>query len=138
MLLRKDPERFAGVSWEGDNATSFRVELQVDAWDRHRLLEDLSRTFAESGINIVEARCIASPPMVKNRFVVEVADTHTLKGDDQPPARHRVGVRRLPRHARRRASEPRTPGARARCAGSGDDGQPGAGGPSSAPRSPRR
>jgi guanosine-3',5'-bis(diphosphate) 3'-pyrophosphohydrolase len=80
VLLRKDPERFAGVSWEGDNATSFRVELQVDAWDRHRLLEDLSRTFAESGVNIVEARCIASPPMVKNRFVVEVADTHTLKG----------------------------------------------------------
>jgi guanosine-3',5'-bis(diphosphate) 3'-pyrophosphohydrolase len=78
-LLRKDPERFTSVSWEGDHATSFRVELQIDAWDRHRLLEDLSRTFAESGINIVEARCIASPPMVKNRFVVEVVDTHTLK-----------------------------------------------------------
>ena len=31
------------------------------------------------GINIVEARCIVSHPMVKNRFVVEVGDTHTLK-----------------------------------------------------------
>jgi GTP pyrophosphokinase len=79
-LLRKDPERFTNVSWEGDISTAFRVELQVDAWDRHRLLEDLSRTFAESGINIIEARCIASPPMVKNRFVVEVTDTHSLKG----------------------------------------------------------
>ena len=77
--LRKDPERFVPVSWDGDNETSFKVELQVDAWDRHRLLEDLSRTFAEAGINIVEARCIVSHPMVKNRFVVEVGDTQALK-----------------------------------------------------------
>ena len=78
--LRKDPERFVPVSWDGENETSFKVELQVDAWDRHRLLEDLSRTFAEAGINIVEARCIVSHPMVRNRFVVEVGDTQALKG----------------------------------------------------------
>jgi GTP diphosphokinase / guanosine-3',5'-bis(diphosphate) 3'-diphosphatase len=77
--LRKDPDRFVPVSWDGDNETSFRVELQVDGWDRHRLLEDLSRTFAEAGINILEARCTVTHPMVKNRFVVEVADTQTLK-----------------------------------------------------------
>jgi GTP diphosphokinase / guanosine-3',5'-bis(diphosphate) 3'-diphosphatase len=77
--LRKDPERFVRVHWEGDHATAFKVELQIDAWDRHRLLEDLSRTFAESGINIVEARCIVSRPMVANRFVIEVADTQALK-----------------------------------------------------------
>jgi guanosine-3',5'-bis(diphosphate) 3'-pyrophosphohydrolase len=77
--LRKDPERFVDVSWDGDHATAFRVELQIDAWDRHRLLEDLSRTFAEAGINIVEARCLVSEPMVQNRFVVEVADTSALK-----------------------------------------------------------
>jgi GTP pyrophosphokinase len=77
--LRKDPERFVPVSWDGDSVGSFKVELQVDGWDRHRLLEDLSRTFAEAGINIVEARCIVTHPMVKNRFVVEVVDTHTLK-----------------------------------------------------------
>ncbi|HEY2397428.1 MAG TPA: bifunctional (p)ppGpp synthetase/guanosine-3',5'-bis(diphosphate) 3'-pyrophosphohydrolase [Solirubrobacteraceae bacterium] len=79
-LLRKDPERFTSVSWEGDQSTGFIVEIQVDAWDRHRLLEDLSRVFSESGANIVEARCLSTPPMVKNRFVVEVADTHSLKG----------------------------------------------------------
>ena len=79
VSLKKVPERFTDVSWEGDNETSFRVELQVDAWDRTRLLEDLSRTFAEAGINILEARCTVDHPMVKNRFVVEVADTVTLK-----------------------------------------------------------
>jgi GTP diphosphokinase / guanosine-3',5'-bis(diphosphate) 3'-diphosphatase len=77
--LRRDPERFVRVGWDGDSQAAFKVELQVDGWDRHRLLEDLSRTLAEQGINIVEARCVVSPPMVRNRFVVEVADTQTIK-----------------------------------------------------------
>jgi GTP pyrophosphokinase len=77
--LMKSPERFTKVSWAGTSGTSFRVELEVDGWDRHRLLEDLSRTFAECGINILEARCIVDHPMVKNRFVVEVGDTQALK-----------------------------------------------------------
>ncbi len=77
--LAKDPDRFTPVSWEGEHETAFKVELQVDAWDRHRLLEDLSRTFAEAGINIVEARCVVSHPMVQNWFVVEVGDTQVLK-----------------------------------------------------------
>ena len=115
--LRKDPERFVRVHWEGDHETAFRVELQVDAWDRHRLLEDLIRTFAEAGINIVEARCIVSSPMVQNRFVVEVADTQAPQADDHAPAQHRRRLRRLPRHARRRVVRPQAttvsaPGAR--------------------------
>jgi GTP diphosphokinase / guanosine-3',5'-bis(diphosphate) 3'-diphosphatase len=78
-LLRKNPERFTNVSWDGDRSTGFIVEIQIDAWDRHRLLEDLSRAFSESGANILEARCLSMGPMVKNRFVVELADTHTLR-----------------------------------------------------------
>jgi GTP pyrophosphokinase len=77
--LKKNPERFTKVAWEGDPGQSFRAELQIDAWDRTRLLEDLSRTFAETGINILEARCTVVHPMVKNRFVVEVGDTTALK-----------------------------------------------------------
>jgi guanosine-3',5'-bis(diphosphate) 3'-pyrophosphohydrolase len=77
--LRKAPERFVDVSWDGENEASYRVELQVDAYDRTRLLEDLSRTFAEAGINILEATCTTKHPMVKNRFVVEVGDTQQLK-----------------------------------------------------------
>jgi guanosine-3',5'-bis(diphosphate) 3'-pyrophosphohydrolase len=67
------------VSWDGENAASYRVELQVDAWDRTRLLEDLSRTFAEAGINIIEANCTTKHPMVRNRFVIEVGDSQQLK-----------------------------------------------------------
>jgi GTP diphosphokinase / guanosine-3',5'-bis(diphosphate) 3'-diphosphatase len=79
VALKKAPERFTDVNWDGDNESSYRVELQVDAWDRTRLLEDLSRTFAEAGLNILEARCSTKHPMVKNRFVVEVGDTDQLK-----------------------------------------------------------
>jgi GTP diphosphokinase / guanosine-3',5'-bis(diphosphate) 3'-diphosphatase len=77
-VLKRDPDRFTRVSWDGDADTSFRVEIEVDGWDRHRLLEDMSRTLAEAGINILEARCTVNHPMVKNRFVVEVGDTRVL------------------------------------------------------------
>jgi GTP pyrophosphokinase len=77
-VLRRDRERFTEVSWDGDAETAFRVEIQVDGWDRHRLLEDMSRTFAEAGINILEARCTVKLPMVKNTFVVEVGDARVL------------------------------------------------------------
>jgi GTP pyrophosphokinase len=79
VALRKDEDRFVHVSWDGENETAFKVELEVDGWDRHRLLEDLSRTFSEAGINILEARCTVNHPMVRNRFVVEVGDAATLK-----------------------------------------------------------
>ena len=79
QALMKSPERFTKVAWEGDATSSFRVEIQIDAWDRHSLLEDLSRIFSETGINILEARCTVVHPMVKNRFVVEVGDTSALK-----------------------------------------------------------
>ena len=79
QALRKAPERFTDVSWDGDNVASYRVELQVDAYDRTRLLEDLTRTFAEAGANILEARCTTKHPMVRNRFVVEVGDSDQLR-----------------------------------------------------------
>ncbi len=77
--LRKKSDRIVEVSWEGENEATFRVELQVDAYDRVRLLEDLSRSLAESGVNILGATCSTSSPMVRNRFVVEVGDVGQLK-----------------------------------------------------------
>ena len=77
--LMKSPDRFTPVHWAGDNRTSYRVEIAIDAYDRTRLLEDLSRTFSEAGVNIIEARCLTKYPMVQNRFVVEVGDTDQLK-----------------------------------------------------------
>jgi GTP diphosphokinase / guanosine-3',5'-bis(diphosphate) 3'-diphosphatase len=77
--LKRASERFVEVSWVGENEAAYRVELQIDAYDRTRLLEDLSKTFSEAGINIIGATCTTNHPMVKNRFVVEVGDTEQLK-----------------------------------------------------------
>jgi guanosine-3',5'-bis(diphosphate) 3'-pyrophosphohydrolase len=77
--LKRSPDRFVAVGWQGENEASYRVELQIDAYDRTRLLEDLSRTFSEVGINIIGASCTTNHPMVKNRFVIEVGDTEQLK-----------------------------------------------------------
>jgi GTP pyrophosphokinase len=75
----RSPERFTPVSWSGANRQSFRVELAVDAWDRTRLLEDVSRAISESGVNIITAQCQVEDPMVRNRFVVDVGDVETLR-----------------------------------------------------------
>jgi len=77
--LLKNPERFTPVSWGGEHRRSFRVEIAIDAWDRPRLLEELSRSFAESGVNIISANCHMENQMVHDRFVVDVGDIDTLK-----------------------------------------------------------
>ena len=51
--LMRNPERFTPVEWDGGASQSFRVQIAVDSWDRPRLLEDVARTFAEHGANIV-------------------------------------------------------------------------------------
>ena len=77
--LKKNPERFTPVTWTGANQQSFRVEIAIEAWDRARLLEDLSRAFAEAGVNIVSANASMEDLMVHDCFVVEVGDIETLK-----------------------------------------------------------
>src|SRR5215213_7533110 len=51
--LKRSPERFTPVNWADGGTKSFRVQIAVDSWDRPRLLEDVARTFAEHGANIV-------------------------------------------------------------------------------------
>ena len=97
--LKKAPERFVEVGWEGENEASYRVELQIDAYDRTRLLEDLSRTFSEAGINIIGATCTTNHPMVKNKFVIEVGDTEQLKHCISRLRNVESRLRRLPHNA---------------------------------------
>jgi GTP diphosphokinase / guanosine-3',5'-bis(diphosphate) 3'-diphosphatase len=78
--LARAPERFTPVSWAGSSRQSFRVEVAVDAWDRVRLLEDLSRTLSENGANIIMAMCQSEDQMVRNRFTVELGDVAQIKG----------------------------------------------------------
>jgi len=78
--LRRNPERFTKVSWDGSGASrSFRVQIAVDSWDRPRLLEDVARTFAEHGANIVEYGGHVEDQLAKNWYVAEVGDVKSLR-----------------------------------------------------------
>ncbi len=77
--LRRNPERFTQVEWDGGATQSFRVQIAVDSWDRPRLLEDVARTFAEHGANIVEYSGHVEDQMAKNWYVAEIGDVKALR-----------------------------------------------------------
>jgi GTP diphosphokinase / guanosine-3',5'-bis(diphosphate) 3'-diphosphatase len=78
--LRRNPERFTPVEWDGAVAAkSFRVQIAVDSWDRPRLLEDVARTFAEHGANIVSYSGAVEDQLAKNRYTAEVGDLKALR-----------------------------------------------------------
>ena len=78
--LMRNPERFTPVEWEGGTTQSFRVQIAVDSWDRARLLEDIARTFAEYGANIVSYGGAVEDQMARNWYVAEVGDVKALRG----------------------------------------------------------
>jgi GTP diphosphokinase / guanosine-3',5'-bis(diphosphate) 3'-diphosphatase len=77
--LMRNPERFTPVEWDGGASQSFRVQIAVVSWDRARLLEDVARTFAEHGANIVEYGGHVQDQMAKNWYVAEVGDIKALR-----------------------------------------------------------
>jgi GTP diphosphokinase / guanosine-3',5'-bis(diphosphate) 3'-diphosphatase len=77
--LMRNPERFTPVEWDGGASRSFRVQIAVDSWDRARLLEDVARTFAEHGANIVEYGGVVHDQLAKNWYVAEVGDVKELR-----------------------------------------------------------
>ncbi|MCL5735655.1 MAG: bifunctional (p)ppGpp synthetase/guanosine-3',5'-bis(diphosphate) 3'-pyrophosphohydrolase [Actinobacteria bacterium] len=78
--LEKNPERFAAVHWDTEAKGPLRVEIQIEAYDRNHLLEDISRTLSESGVSIIAAQIFtARNNMVKDRFVFEVPDVDYLE-----------------------------------------------------------
>ncbi|HTO25392.1 MAG TPA: ACT domain-containing protein, partial [Gaiellaceae bacterium] len=77
--LMRYPERGTPVEWDGGTSQSFRVQIAVDSWDRPRLLEDVARTFAEHGANIVGNGGTVEDQMARNWYVVEVGDTKSLR-----------------------------------------------------------
>jgi GTP diphosphokinase / guanosine-3',5'-bis(diphosphate) 3'-diphosphatase len=77
--LRRTVERFTPVEWSGDGTQSFRVQVAVTSWDRPRLLEDVARTFAEHGANIVSYGGVVEDQLAKNWYTVEVGDVSSLR-----------------------------------------------------------
>ena len=77
--LMRNPERFTDVEWEGGASSGFLVQIAVDAWDRARLLEDVARTFAEHGANIVSYGGVVQDGMARNWYTAEVGEVKDLR-----------------------------------------------------------
>ena len=78
--LEKNPERFTPVAWSTEARAPFRVEIQIEAYDRSRLLEDISRTLSECGVNIIAAHILTTDDnTVRDRFVFEVPGVDYLE-----------------------------------------------------------
>jgi len=78
--LMRNPERFTPVEWDScATSASFRVQVAVEAWDRARLLEDVARTFAEHGANIVSYGGSVEDGMARNWYTAELGDVKDLR-----------------------------------------------------------
>src|SRR6186997_70457 len=78
--LKRNPERFTPVEWDGGaTTTSFRVQIAVDSFDRPRLLEDVARSFAEHGANIVSYGGVVEDGMARNWYTAEVGELKELR-----------------------------------------------------------
>ena len=94
----RNPERFTPVEWEGGTTQSFRVQIAVDSWDRARLLEDVARTFAEHGANIVSYGGAVEDQMARNWYVAEVGDVRRSAALLTSLRNVDARLRRLPGH----------------------------------------
>jgi GTP pyrophosphokinase len=77
-LSDRSKERLIEVEWDRGNDGVFIATIEVQAFDRSRLLADVSRVVSEHHLNIVAARTATTPDRVSRMsFDVELADpTH--------------------------------------------------------------
>jgi GTP diphosphokinase / guanosine-3',5'-bis(diphosphate) 3'-diphosphatase len=77
-LSRRSQERLIEVEWDRGGEGVFLATVEVQAFDRSRLLADVSRVVSEHHLNIVAARTATTPDRVSRMaFDVELADpTH--------------------------------------------------------------
>ncbi len=77
-LADRSKERLIEVEWDRGNEGVFIATIEVQAFDRARLLADVSRVVSEHHLNIVAARTATTPDRVSRMaFDVELADpTH--------------------------------------------------------------
>ncbi|MEI7814617.1 MAG: bifunctional (p)ppGpp synthetase/guanosine-3',5'-bis(diphosphate) 3'-pyrophosphohydrolase [Coriobacteriia bacterium] len=77
--LLSAPERIIEVEWDLGSNTTFQVEIFVEAMDRLRLLQDVTASLAESGVNILASSTSTHRDgIVDMRFLFELGDLARL------------------------------------------------------------
>ena len=77
--LRQEPERFVPVDWSGEHDATFRVAVEVEAFDRKHLLRDVTAVLGDLHLSIVSAQVTTRADRVAVlRFAFELADAAHL------------------------------------------------------------
>jgi len=78
--LKKNGERFIEVSWDHDARATYHAEVLIQAFDRLRLLQDVTMKVAESGVNILSSSTTTHKDgIVDMRFFFEIGETNNLE-----------------------------------------------------------
>jgi guanosine-3',5'-bis(diphosphate) 3'-pyrophosphohydrolase len=82
--LHREPERFVPVDWATDSGSTFRVAVEVEAFDRKHLLRDVTSVLGDLHLSIVSAQVSTRADRVAVlRFSFELADpahlTHAIR-----------------------------------------------------------
>ena len=75
--LMKEPERIIDVEWEQapSTATTYRIEVHVEAMERMSLLRDVITALAEEGVNVLNSSSATGHDgIVRMRFLFQVSD----------------------------------------------------------------
>ncbi len=78
--LLGQPERIIEVDWDMGSETTYQVEIIIEAVDRMRLLQEVSSTLAEAGVNILSASVATSRDGIATmRFLFELGNMDQLQ-----------------------------------------------------------
>ena len=78
--LVKETERLLDVEWDMGTESTYQVEIVIEAVDRTRLLQEVSSTLAEAGVNILSASVVTSKDGIATmRFLFELGNMDQLQ-----------------------------------------------------------
>lgn len=78
--LMKNPERIIDVYWQDDVASTYQVEIVIEAVDRLRLLQDTVMFLADQGVNIINSSTVThADDIVEMRFLFEVSEAESIE-----------------------------------------------------------
>ncbi|MDP3630719.1 MAG: bifunctional (p)ppGpp synthetase/guanosine-3',5'-bis(diphosphate) 3'-pyrophosphohydrolase [Actinomycetota bacterium] len=77
--LLSQPERIINVEWDTGGASTYQVEIILEALDRTRLLQDVSIVLADTGVNVLSAAVSTDRQGIATmRFLLELGSMDQL------------------------------------------------------------
>ncbi|TBW23046.1 bifunctional (p)ppGpp synthetase/guanosine-3',5'-bis(diphosphate) 3'-pyrophosphohydrolase [Arcanobacterium bovis] len=77
--LRREPDRFIDIAWDGTPEGIFLVQVQIEALDRKGLLADITKALSEHDINMISGSInTSSERLARSNFIFEISDPRHL------------------------------------------------------------